>query len=113
MKRAVPSASTTSTRGEIWWADLEKRRPVVLLSRDEAYEIRGLVTVAPVTTRNRNLSVEIQLGKGEGLPKTCVANLDVITTIPKRSLVERIAMLPAKKLEALDDALRFALGLDT
>jgi mRNA interferase MazF len=99
-------------RGELWWAELEKRRPVVLLSRDEAYEIRGLVTVAPVTTRIRSLSVEIRLGRDEGLPKTCVANLDTITTIPKRALVERIATLSGKKLEALDDALRFALGLD-
>ncbi len=99
-------------RGEIWWAELEKRRPVVLLSRDEAYEIRGLITVAPVTTRVRHLSVEIHLGKDEGLPKPCVANLDTITTIPKRALVERISMLPGKKLQALDDALRFALGLD-
>ena len=84
----------------------------MLLSRDEAYEIRGLITVAPVTTRVRNLSVEIHLGKSEGLPKPCVANLDTITTIPKRALVERIAALPGKKLEALNDALRFALGLD-
>ena len=84
----------------------------MLLSRDEAYEIRSLVTVAPVTTRIRNLSVEIHLGKDEGLPKACVANLDTITTVPKRSLVERIASLPGRKLEALDDALRFALGLD-
>jgi len=65
-----------------------------------------------VTTRIRNLSVEIHLGKREGLPRACVANLDTITTIPKRALVERISMLPARKLEALDDALRFALGLD-
>jgi len=37
-------------RGEIWWADLPPpagRRPVLLLSRDEAYAIRGLITVAP------------------------------------------------------------------
>ena len=99
-------------RGEIWWAQLEKRRPVVLLSRDEAYDVRSLGTVSPVTTRIRNLSVEIHLGKREGLPRACVANLDTITTIPKRALVERISMLPARKLEALDDALRFALGLD-
>ena len=97
-------------RGEIWWAELEKRRPVVLLSRDEAYAVRALVTVAPVTTRIRNLSVELHLGKSDGLPKACVANLDTI--IPKRALVERIAGLTGKKLQSLDDALRFALGLD-
>ena len=43
-------------RGEVWWANLPQplgRRPVVLLSRDEAYSIRNAVTVAEVTRRIR------------------------------------------------------------
>jgi mRNA interferase MazF len=36
-------------RGEVWWARLDKRRPVVLVSRDEAYDVRALVIVAPAT----------------------------------------------------------------
>ena len=102
-------------RGEIWWAELPKpagKRPVVLLSRDEAYAVRELVTVAPVTTRIRRLPVEVALGKGEGLSRACVANLDTITTIPKNCLVERITLLPTSKLDQLDTALRFALGLE-
>ena len=102
-------------RGEIWWAELPKpagRRPVVLLSRDEAYAVRELVTIAPVTTRVRRLPVEVPLTKQEGLPRSCVANLDTITTIPKQSLAERITLLSPLKLQALNDALRFALGLD-
>lgn len=49
-------------RGEVWWADLPPpagRRPVVLLSRDEAYAIRALVIVAPVTTRVRSIPAEV------------------------------------------------------
>jgi mRNA interferase MazF len=102
-------------RGEIWWAELPApagRRPVVLLSRDEAYAVRELVTVAPVTTRVRRLPVEVALGKAEGLPRAGVANLDIITTIPKQCLTERIALLPASKLQELDQALCFALGLE-
>lgn len=99
-------------RGEIWWAQLDKKRPVVLLSRDEAYEVRSLITVCPVTTRIRNFSVEIRLGKRDGLAKSCVANLDALTTMPKDHLLERIAMLPSEKVRKLNDALRFALGLD-
>jgi mRNA interferase MazF len=102
-------------RGEIWWAELPEpagRRPVVLLSRDEAYAVRELVTIAPVTTRARRLPVEVPLGKPEGLPRACVANLDTITTIPKQSLVKRITLISPLKLHALNDALRFALGLD-
>ena len=101
-------------RGEVWWAELPApggRRPVVLLSRDEAYAVRELVTVAPVTTRIRNIPVEVPLGPKEGLPKECVVNLDTITTIPKSMLSERISLLPASKISALDEAIRFALGM--
>lgn len=102
-------------RGEIWWASLPApagRRPVLLLSRDEAYSVRALITVAPITTRVRGLPVEVPVGPGDGLPKRSVVNLDTITTIAKRSLEERAGRLTGSKLEQLDAALRFALGLD-
>ena len=101
-------------RGEIWWAELPRpagRRPVILLSRDEAYEVRRLVTVAPVTTRVRGIPVEVPLGPKDGLPRECVANLDTITTIPKDALRERLTVLSRSKMAAVDAALRFALGL--
>jgi mRNA interferase MazF len=101
-------------RGEIWWAELPApagRRPVVLLSRDEAYAVRELVTIAPVTTRVRGLPVEVSLGKDDGMPKVCAVNLDTITTVPKRCLVTRVATLTASKMDAVDAALRFALSL--
>jgi len=101
-------------RGEIWWADLPPpagRRPVVLLSRNEAYSVRQLVTVARVTTRIRRIATEVELGRGDGLPKRCVANLDTITTIPKRTLSMQITTLTPGKVAAVDGALKFALGL--
>lgn len=102
-------------RAEIWWAELPPpsgRRPVVLLSRDTAYSVRAMVTVAPVTTRVRGLAVELPLGSEEGMPKPCVANLDTIQTIAKALLKARITYLPHAKRQALDDAIRFALGMD-
>lgn len=102
-------------RGEVWWADLPApagRRLVVLLSRDEAYAVRELVIVAPVTTRVRRIPVEVPLGKSEGLTRRCVANLDTITTIPKALLVEYAGALDAEKIADVDGAARFALGLD-
>jgi mRNA interferase MazF len=101
-------------RGEVWWADLPApagRRPVVLLSRNEAYAVRELVTVAPVTTRIRQIPTEVPLGPAEGLPKACVVNLDTITTIPRRILTQLIGPLPLEKLAAVERALLFALGL--
>jgi len=101
-------------RGEVWWAELPPpagRRPVVLLSRDEAYTVRELVTVAPITTRSRRIPTEVALGRGDGLPRRCVANLDMITTIPKRMLTHQLCTLGPGKRAAVDHALRFALGL--
>jgi len=101
-------------RGEVWWAELPApagRRPVLLLSRDEAYLVRELVTVAPLTTRVRQIPSEVPLGPGDGVPKTCVVNLDTITTIPRRTLTERLTALSPIKLAAIDRAVRFSLGL--
>jgi mRNA interferase MazF len=102
-------------RGEVWWAKLPGgagRRPVLLLTRDEAYAVRELVTIAPITTKKRNLPIEVQLDKKDGLPKACVVNLDTITTIPKELLESRITLLGYPLIEAVDDAIRFALGLE-
>lgn len=101
-------------RGEAWWADLPEpagRRPVVLLSRDEAYGVRELVTVAPVTTRIREIPVEVPLGPADGLDRACVVNLDTITTLPKIDLDERIVRLGAQRQAEIDEAIHFALGL--
>ena len=101
-------------RGEIWWAELPRpagRRPVILLSRDEAYEVRRLVTVAPITTRVRGIPVEVPLGPKDGMPRQCVVNLDTVTTIPKDALRERLTVLSGSNMTAVDGALMFALGL--
>jgi mRNA interferase MazF len=102
-------------RGEIWWAELEPpagRRPVLLLSRNEAYSVRSLVVVAPVTTRIRHIASEVPLGTDDGMPQDCVANLDTITTIPKACLQSLITALSAKKLREVEVATRFALGME-
>lgn len=103
-------------RGDVWWADLPPpagTRPVLLLSRDEAYLVRRLVTIAPVTTRIRGIPSEVLLGRDDGLPKECAANLDTITTIAKADLRERITSLRSVKMREVEAALRFALGLDS
>ena len=101
-------------RGEIWWAELPApvgRRPVVLLSRNEAYAVRELVLVAPITSRIRRIPTEVARGRADGLPRRCVANLDTLTTIPKRALTQRLASLTPEKIAAVERALCFAVGL--
>ena len=101
-------------KGEVWWAELPKpigRRPVLILTRDEAIRVRDNVTVALVTTNIRRISTEVHLKKEDGLPKESVVNLDVINTIHKESLTEFITTLSEEKLQAAETALKFALDL--
>lgn len=101
-------------KGEIWWARLKPpagRRPVVLLSRDEAYPLRTAVTVAPVTTTIRRIPVEVSLGLEDGLPKPCAVNCDSMMTIPIAYLESRMTRLSERKIEEIHGAIRFALNL--
>lgn len=103
------------TRGDVWWAKLPGpigRRPVVLLSRTAAYGVRASVTVAPVTRTIHGIPVEVPLGPHEGLPQACVVNLDSVLIIPKRMLERPLGSLPPHKITEIDQALKFALGLE-
>jgi len=101
-------------RGEVWWANIPApigSRPVVLLSRDVAYEVRDSITVAPITTRIYGIPAEVLLGQADGLPERCVANLDNIATIEKAWLDRYITTLIPEKAAAVNKAIRFALAL--
>lgn len=101
-------------KGEIWWANLPPpvgRRPVVLLSRNEAYAVRLAVTVVPLTTNIRHIPVEVLLTKKEGVPQKCVINCDDILTIRKEFLAAKITEVSEEKMFAIHKAIRFALAL--
>ena len=101
-------------RGEVWWAELPLpvgRRPVVLLSRNKAIEVRLSVTVVQVTRTIRGIPTETPLGLEDGLPKPCIVNADVLRTIPKSRLVERVCALSREKLRAVEREVKFALAL--
>lgn len=71
-----------------------------------------MVVVAPVTTTIRGYSVEVKVGRREGLPRAGVINCDWLVTIPIEDLESRAGALSRAKSIQLDDALRFALALD-
>ena len=101
-------------RGQIWWAKLSKPvgiRPVVLLSRDSAYDVRNAVTVATVTRRIRGIEVEVRLGRNEGMSTDCVVNLDDIITIRKVLLDKQITTLSQDKMLEVDHAIIYALDI--
>jgi mRNA interferase MazF len=83
----------------------------VLISRDQAYRVRIAVTVIPLTRTVRGIPVEVPLGPADGIPHPSVANADTITTVPKDTLEEYLTTLASAKVEALEMAIKFALGL--
>ena len=97
--------------GEIWQAHVNKLRPVVIVSRDDVGGRRSSATVAVVTTTIRDLPAQVLVDHREGLKQLSVVNCDDLSTISKDRLIRRIGRLSAEKIEALDDALRFALQL--
>jgi len=68
--------------------------------------------VAPITTHIRGIRAEVELGPEDGLRRRCVANLDSLETVGSHLLEERVGFLRPEKIRAMNDALRFALGLD-
>ncbi len=98
---------------EIWWANLPPpagRRPVLLLSRNDAYQYLSKFLVAEITTTIRAIPVEVKLGRREGLPSACVANLDNIRTAARQCFDSRAGALPASRQPEVKRALGYALG---
>lgn len=79
---------------------------------DAAYASRASVTVAAVSSTTRGIRSEVPLGKRDKLPRPCAVQADNLYTIEKRLLDERITTLTRARIEQLDAALRYALGLD-
>ena len=101
-------------RGEVRWyrfAAPDKRRPVLILTRNSIISSLGEVTVAPTTTSIRGIPSEVPLSVDDGLPRDCAVNCDHIQTIPKQRLGASVATLAPEKMSNVATALRFALEL--
>ena len=103
-------------RGEVRWYKFthpDKKRPVLVLTRNSIIEYLGEVTVAPLTTTIRNIPSEVHLGKNDGLVTDCAVNCDHIQTVSKAKLGALITTLPSSKLAEVKQAVLFALGFST
>ena len=81
-------------RGDICWYTFkapDKRRPVLILTRDSAIAVLNSVTVAPITSTIRSIPSEVVLTKDDGMPDACAANFDNLQTVPKSNVGNRIA----------------------
>ena len=102
-------------RGEVRWYRFphpDKRRPVLVLTRDSIISSLGEVTVAPVTTTVRGIPSEVALSADDGMPRECAVNCDHLQTVPRGTLGALVTSLPAGKMERVARAVRFALALD-
>ena len=98
---------------ELWRAELPEpvgARPVLLLSRNDAYQYLSRVLAVEVTTKIRMIPQELALGPREGMPRRCVANFDNLRTVPVSALVERMGSLTATRIVEAKHALGHAVG---
>lgn len=90
---APPELQVDLGHGDVWWVDLDKVRPVVILTRRRVASRLTRILVAPVTTTVRGLATEVPLGNAEGLSAGCVASLDNVQLVPKDLLLRRAGRL--------------------
>lgn len=102
-------------RGEIWrfsFPHPNKRRPVLVLTRQEVISHLHSVTVAPITTTIRGIPSEVVIGLESGLKMASAISLDNLATVPKDGLRAFVGTVPPQVLMAIREALLFALGFD-
>ena len=100
--------------GEIRWYKFlapDKKRPVLILTRDSVLEYLGEVTIAPITTTVRDIPSEVFLSTVDGMPKNCAVNCDHLQTVSKRKIGALITSLPRMKMKEVGRAVRFALDI--
>jgi len=101
-------------RGEIRWYKFkspDKKRPVLILTRDSVLDYLGEVTIAPITSTIRDIPSEVVLSKIDGMRKDCVINFDHIQTVSKGKIGSFISRLSPEKLNQVKMAIAFSLDL--
>jgi mRNA interferase MazF len=101
-------------RGEVRWYKFkhpDKKRPVVVLTRNSILEYLGEVTVTPVTSTIRDIPSEVLLSRRDGMHTDCAVNCDHIQTVSKSNIGSLITTLSKEKLGEIRTAISFALNL--
>jgi len=108
-------------RGDVFWANLDptigveiqKTRPVVVMSNDVINQRSQLVIVVPLTTNVTRLSpshVLIPRGEG-GLTEDSKALTEQIRAMDKQRLTTRIGILSPRFLRLIEQAIRNSLDM--
>ena len=102
-------------RGEIWtyrFKAPDKRRPVLVLTRQEVIELLHTVMVAPVTSTIYGAPSEVVVGPEDGLKRPSAVNLDHVQTVERARLVSYVGTLQPPKMQSVCRALATATGCD-
>jgi len=100
--------------GEIRWYKFvkpDKKRPVLILTRDSVLAYLGEITIAPITSTVRKIPSEVFLSKADGMPRDCAVNCDHLQTVSKGKVGSLITSLPPAKMVDVGRAIRFALNI--
>ena len=90
----------------------DKKRPVVVLTRDSAVAYLSTVSVAPITTAIRGVPSEVLLTEDDGMKTPCAVNLHNVVTVTQNRLGKRVAQISQLRMAEICAALRFSLGCD-
>jgi mRNA interferase MazF len=102
--------------GEVRWytfKEPDKRRPVLILTRNSAINFLNALTIAPITTTVRDIPSEVFLNREDGLFTDCAIMLDNLQTVSKANVGELITRLSSERMAEVKRALVFALGFDS
>ena len=91
----------------------DKRRPVVVITRDSAVTYLSTVTVAPITSTIRGIPSEVILDEQDGMKARCAVNLHNVITVSQQRLGKRVSQLSPRRMSEICSAVRFSLGCDT
>lgn len=100
------------SRGEVWFADItgEKKRPVLVVTRDPMGRHLHSVICAPITSTVRGISTEVALGSEVGLKNDSVANFDNMFLLPRTQLLRMLGQANAEQMQAVCLAAAVAIG---
>jgi len=102
-------------RGDIRWFRFsapDKRRPVIVLGREDILSSLHQIPVIPLSTQARGLHWEVALTVDDGVPNACVLKPEWIQSVPKEDLGPWIASFPDHRWGEVRTALLAVLGLD-
>ena len=100
-------------RGEIRWytfAQPDKRRPVLLLARDDVADVLNEIIVVPATRTIRGIDSEVILSADDDMPATCALNFDHLSLAQRSRLGATLATLRAGRWPEVETALLVACG---